>query len=426
MSHSHCIRIMLDLKDKNISFTENFCEEVRIKGKISKMFYGVLSYTPFRCSNCGMKKENSSLIKYGFKKSRITLNSTSHYPTYLTLKKQRFYCKNCDSTFCAETSQVDRHCFISNTVKKSIAVESKDKISEKDLARRHHVSPTTTSRVIQMMASQFHLHTQFLPKNLSFDEFHSVGSQMSFIYINSVTHEVIDILSDRRLETLRSHFGRYSKETRSKVETIVIDMNTPYLTLIAELFPHAKIIVDPFHLVQLVNRSLNQTRVKLMNQYRTSHSEDLKKYRKLKRYWKLGLKRETDLNSFEYSYHRLFKGMKSQRGIMDYLLDLGHEYKVTYQFYQDILYAYDKKDFILFQETLKEAPEGLSSYMKTSLRTLKKYCSYVENTFSNPYTNGPIEGINNKIKVIKRIAFGFRSFSKFKTRILISCNTVQK
>ena len=111
---------------------------------------------------------------------------------------------------------------------------------------------------------------------------------------------------------------------------------------------------------------------------------------------------------------------------MDSLLEFGQEYKETYQFYQDFLYAFDKKDFSLFQETLNQAPKGLSSYMKTSLRTLKKYQAYVENTFLNPYTNGPIEGINNKIKVIKRIAFGFRSFSKFKTRILISCNTVQK
>lgn len=69
-----------------------------------------------------------------------------------------------------------------------------------------------------------------------------------------------------------------------------------------------------------------------MNQYRTSRSEDLKKYRKLKRYWKLGLKRKTDLDSFNYSYQRLFKGMKSQRGIIDSLLEFGQEYKETYQF----------------------------------------------------------------------------------------------
>ncbi|MDB8550927.1 transposase, partial [Turicibacter sanguinis] len=39
-----------------------------------------------------------------------------------------------------------------------------------------------------------------------------------------------------------------------------------------------------------------------------------------------------------------------------------------------------------------------------------------------PYTNGPIEGINNKIKVIKRIAFGYRSFYHFKSRILMIQN----
>ncbi|MBQ1785338.1 MAG: transposase, partial [Turicibacter sp.] len=39
-----------------------------------------------------------------------------------------------------------------------------------------------------------------------------------------------------------------------------------------------------------------------------------------------------------------------------------------------------------------------------------------------PYTNCPIEGINNKIKVIKRIAFGYRSFYHFKSRILITQN----
>ena len=159
MSHSHYIRLMLDLKDKNITFPVSFCKEIRIKGLLSKVFDGILSYTPHRCANCGMENEGVSLIKYGFKMSRLTLNSTSHYPTYLRLKKQRFYCKKCDSTFCAETSEVERHCFIANTVKHSIAVESKDKISEKDLAKRHHVSPTTTSRVIEKMAFQFKLYT---------------------------------------------------------------------------------------------------------------------------------------------------------------------------------------------------------------------------------------------------------------------------
>ena len=57
--------------------------------------------------------------------------------------------------------------------------------------------------------------------------------------------------------------------------------------------------------------------------------------------------------------------------------------------------------------------------MKTSIKTLKKYLPYIKNTLNNPYHNGFVEGNNNFIKVIKRIAFGFRSFRRFKARIMI-------
>lgn len=57
--------------------------------------------------------------------------------------------------------------------------------------------------------------------------------------------------------------------------------------------------------------------------------------------------------------------------------------------------------------------------MKTSVKTLKEYLPYIKNTLSNPYHNGFIEGNNNFIKVLKRIAFGFRSFRRFKDRIMI-------
>ncbi|WP_336021264.1 transposase, partial [Fusobacterium polymorphum] len=50
---------------------------------------------------------------------------------------------------------------------------------------------------------------------------------------------------------------------------------------------------------------------------------------------------------------------------------------------------------------------------------LKKYMKYIENMFKSNITNGLIEGLNNKIKSIKRTAFGYSNFSNFKKRILI-------
>ena len=56
------------------------------------------------------------------------------------------------------------------------------------------------------------------------------------------------------------------------------------------------------------------------------------------------------------------------------------------------------------------------------MKTFKKYLYYIKNTLNNPYYNEFVEGNNNFIKVLKRIAFGFRSFHRFKARIMICKN----
>ena len=48
------------------------------------------------------------------------------------------------------------------------------------------------------------------------------------------------------------------------VKFIVIDMYSPYISLILKLFPNARIIIDKFHLVQLISRALNKTRINIM------------------------------------------------------------------------------------------------------------------------------------------------------------------
>ena len=77
------------------------------------------------------------------------------------------------------------------------------------------------------------------------------------------------------------------------------------------------------------------------------------------------------------------------------------------------------KNFKLLNVTLKNDYGVISEYMKTSIKTIKEYLPYIKNTFENKYNNGFIEGNNNFIKVLKRIAFGFRSFRRFKARIMI-------
>ncbi len=60
---------------------------------------------------------------------------------------------------------------------------------------------------------------------------------------------------------------------------------------------------------------------------------------------------------------------------------------------------------------------------KACLTMLKNWEPYILNAFICPYSNGFTEGINNTIKVIKRIAYGYRNFDNFRRRILHTLQT---
>lgn len=181
------------------------------------------------------------------------------------------------------------------------------------------------------------------------------------------------------------------------------------------MFPNANIIIDKFHLVNLISTSLNKTRIKIMK-------KDKKNYNKFKRYWRLLLKSQDDLNNTKWKKYWCFDNLITQSDVVDYLINTNQELKETYGIYQNILYSLKHNEYKKLKTILNNKYNNISEYMKTSIKTLKEYFPYIENTLSNPYHNGFVEGNNNFIKVLKRIAFGFRSFRRFKARIMIFKN----
>src|SRR5699024_6578037 len=95
-----------------------------------------------------VKNEDYTIYKNGTKTSRITLPISGAYPTYLNLKKQRFYCKACNGTFSASTSIVQKDCFISNHTKAKILIKATDAQYLTDIAKDCLVSTSTVQRVI--------------------------------------------------------------------------------------------------------------------------------------------------------------------------------------------------------------------------------------------------------------------------------------
>lgn len=93
--------------------------------------------------------------------------------------------------------------------------------------------------------------------------------------------------------------------------------------------------------------------------------------------------------------------------IIRYLLNLDTELKASYDLYQSVRFYITTKDFDCLKKTLFDKQKDVFCYMKTAIKTIMKYITYVENTFKYDYNNGVLEGINNLIKTIKRIAFGY-------------------
>jgi len=414
MSNQNYIIDMLELKDSNVYFKENFYYKETIKGITYKIFEGYLSYKPSFCPSCGVVFDEK-FEKHGFILSNIIIPDVSGYKAILRLHKQRYLCKHCHKAFTLTSNITNYGCFISNLTKHKIALDLTKKRSEVDIALDNGVSPNTVERVMDSYYDTIKLYKHYLPEVLSFDEFKSVKSAdgaMSFHMCDGITGQTIDIVEDRRLDNLIKYFFYYDYKARSRVKFITIDMYSPYISLIKKMFPNAKIIIDKFHLTQLISRSLNKTRIRVMN-------KDKKNHRKLKRYWRLILKDRDELDFSKWKKYTCFNSLMTQVDVVNYLINTNEELKQTYLIYQEILYSFKKKDFKKLKQTLSNANSKISDYMKTSIKTLLEFLPYIKNTFENEYHNGFIEGNNNFIKVIKRIAFGFRSFKRFKARIMI-------
>ena len=419
MSQEYCILNLLNIEDKNIKLTENFYKIENFDGIKYKVIEGFLSYEPPFCPKCGcIFNKEQTYEKNGFKSSDILMLDVCNHGCILRLNKQRFLCHSCNKKFFAKTKLVNDGCFISNQVKYAIALDLKNKISEKDISNRYRVSPNTVERIIDSYYDTQKLYKNYLPEVLSFDEFKSVKSSegaMSFHMCDGKTGKTIDIVEDRKLNSLMRYFAYFTHKARSNVKLIVIDMYSPYISLIKIMFPNAEIIIDKFHLVNLISTSLNKTRINIMK-------NDKKNYNKLKRYWRLLLKPQEELNNSKRKKWWCFEDVMTQADVVNYLINLNIQLKETYETYQTILYSLKTNNYNQLERILNNKNDNISSYMKTSIKTLKSYLPYIKNTLSNPYHNGFVEGNNNFIKVLKRIAFGFRSFRRFKARIMICKN----
>lgn len=402
------IRNSLEIKDKNIIFTDDSVF-MDIHGTTSLVYFAKLTKDVERCVNCGL---TGHVIKYGFNSNMIIAPSLTLRPTYIFLQRQKYKCKACGSIFVAKTSYVWDYCQIAQPVRQMILSEAAHNTSLKDIGRRFNVSDKTVQRIIDKEAELHkNRYTDSLPKHMAFDEFMATD-KLSFIWLDSNDHRVGDILPRRTSYQIKKYFENFSLKARKQVQTVSLDLNAGYINLVPKLFPKARIVVDRFHIVQMANRSLNSSRIKVMK----TMPKRSKEYLFMKRDWKKFLEPFDSIEKVTPKYQYSVNYYETDLNLITKCLDLDEGFAKSYETYQNILEAIETSDVELMNETILDY-HSLNTLMDTTMKSLRKYRKQVLNALHFDYSNGFLEGTIGRIKKIKNGAYGYRNWSNFIKRI---------
>jgi transposase len=281
----------------------------------------------------------------------------------------------------------------------------RETISYSHVASQANVSVSTVIRTFNHI--QYNKPSR-MPKVISIDEFkgNAETGKYQCILVDGKKKYVLDILPDRKQSHLCSYFRDIPKKERYKVEFFVTDMWEPYRDIAKVFFPNAKIIVDKYHFARQVTWAFERVRKEIQK----TMSVSLRKYYKNSR--RLLLKRYNELK-------------EEQREKCDLMLlyndDLRRAHGLKEWFYQicdEKSYSVTRSEFLSWINNAEKS--GIKDFEKCAA-TFRRWSKEILNAFKYGYTNGPTEGYNNKIKVLKRISFGIRNFERFRNRILHTC-----
>ena len=223
--------------------------------------------------------------------------------------------------------------------------------------------------------------------------------------IDSKNHKILDILPCRYKHELCTYFRKYSYEDRCKVKYFISDLWETYKDISMTYFPKAKIVADRFHYFRYINNALNDVRKEVQKNLPKSERKYFFRSRKLFLSKKENLSEE-QIERLEYILINYSEDLRIIYSEKETLLNIIHSDNTENAIYQ-------LNDWIKRNSTV-DIPK-LNEVAKTYL-----HWSYeIKNSLEVPYSNGVIEGFNNKIKTLKRIAFGFKNFKRFRTRILL-------
>jgi len=191
-------------------------------------------------------------------------------------------------------------------------------------------------------------------------------------------------------------FWRRLRASHAKIEAVATDMSPAYIDAVTRHLPNAILVFDRFHVIKLYNEKLSNLRRALYNQLADSMQKDVLKGVR----WLL-LKRPENLDASKREPERLREALKFNEPLA-----------IAYQLKDELNEIWEQDDQETAQALLMDwivyAESTGIRILKQFARTLRFHAFGILAWYDYPISTGPLEGTNNKIKTMKRQAYGFR------------------
>ena len=323
-------------------------------------------------------------------------------PLQLLYRQRRYVCPACGKRFSEANDFVGRYMRFTHRTGEKIMDLLRRRSSMKDVAKDTGTSVSGVQRVLKMMPVS---KPQRLPEAISFDEFkgNTGGQRFQCIVTDPLNHRVFDILPARTVGTIQDYLLTFPN--RDEVKYVVMDMNRGFRDVARAFLPNAQIIIDRFHVVRFCTEAMDNVR----RSFQSGLPKNQRKY--FKRSRRLLLAHRNRLS-------------EEDRATVDVMLRFSDRLMQAYalkEAFYDFMDAPDRATASKRLEYWLDACDRLKiPEFKACRKMLVNWKTYILNAFDYHLSNGFTEGCNNVIKVLKRVAFGFRNFCTFRARILLS------
>jgi transposase len=341
--------------------------------------------------------------------------------TGLVWRKRRYRCSDCAHTFTETHEQLPARQRVTARFRARLAERVVGGAAHAEVAREEHTSRYQVARAFADRAEQ--LETRDVdrrPRRLSLDEaHHRRGHALATVVSDLDRRCVIEVLDGRDRRTVERWLSALPAEIRAGIEVVSIDPYDAYRYAIQAALPHARIVCDRFHLVRGANTALDAVR---RERQRDAKARRPKGVRRSGQHagWRPELYR---------ARHRLLKARER--------LTTRDRRRLSELFERDPIIAEAwglKERFrdIYRADARVEAERRLEAFLAAVDRAgLPVFDAFAKGIrlwrdellayFDEPTTNGYAEGVINKVKVIKRRAYGIPTFTAFRHRVLLAC-----